>query len=334
MAAADRRPTINDVARVAGVSKSTVSLVLRNSPQVREATREQVRAAMVALGYVYNRAAANLRMASTSLIGLVVNDMRNPFFGEYATSLQMALSEQGYAVVLANTDEDPGLQDAVVSAMVEHGVAALVISPAYGGTPFEILERAGIPAMQVFRKVSADVARFPYITPDYATGGRLATEHLLKAGARRIAFVGGQVGRPVTLERMSGYMAVLAEHGVAPLSMLGRASRRFGHDTALRLASEQRDVDAVLCFNDLVALGVVAGCAQIGRPVGSALKVVGFDGIEEGADSWPGLTTIDCDIAGFGRQVAETVAAWLDSGTPPPPVTRRPVRLVVRGSSG
>jgi LacI family transcriptional regulator len=311
MAAADRRPTINDVARVAGVSKSTVSLVLRNSPQVREATREQVRAAMVALGYVYNRAAANLRMASTSLIGLVVNDMRNPFFGE-----------------------DPGLQDAVVSAMVEHGVAALVISPAYGGTPFEILQRAGIPAMQVFRKVSADVARFPYITPDYATGGRLATEHLLKAGARRIAFVGGQVGRPVTLERMSGYMAVLAEHGVAPLSMLGRASRRFGHDTALRLASEQRDVDAVLCFNDLVALGVVAGCAQIGRPVGSALKVVGFDGIEEGADSWPGLTTIDCDIAGFGRQVAETVAAWLDSGTRPPPVTRRPVRLVVRGSSG
>lgn len=329
-----RRPTINDVAREAGVSKSTVSLVLRNSPHVRQATRDQVRAAMQSLGYVYNRAAANLRMASTSLIGLVVNDMRNPFFGEYATSLQMTLSARGYAVVVANTDEDPELQTSVISAMVEHGVAALVVSPAYGGAPFELIRRAGIPAMQVFRKVSDDVARFPFITPDYATGGRMATTHLLTAGARRVAFVGGQVGRPVTLERMSGYMAVMAEHGLAPVSLLGRVSRRFGHDTALRLAAEYRDVDAVLCFNDLVALGVMSGCAQLGRPVGSALRIVGFDGIEEAADSWPGLTTVDCDIAGFGRQVAETVSGWLETGEAPPPVTRGPVRLVVRGSSG
>lgn len=102
-----RRPTILDVAKAAGVSKSTVSLVLQNSALVRDETALSVREAMAKVGYVYNRAAANLRSASTGLIGLVINDLRNPFFTEFATSMQMALAEQGYATVIGNSDEDP-----------------------------------------------------------------------------------------------------------------------------------------------------------------------------------------------------------------------------------
>ena len=105
-----RRPTIHDVAREAGVSKSTVSLVLQDSPTVRAETRAAVRQAMARIGYVYNRNAANLRKAGVGLIGLVINDLRNPFFTEFATSVQMALSERGFATVIANTDEDPKLQ--------------------------------------------------------------------------------------------------------------------------------------------------------------------------------------------------------------------------------
>ena len=92
-----RRPTIVDVAQAAGVSKSTVSLVLRDSPLVREGTRAAVRAAMARTGYVYNRAAANLRGTGTGLIGLIINDLRNPFFTEFATAVQMALSARGHA---------------------------------------------------------------------------------------------------------------------------------------------------------------------------------------------------------------------------------------------
>ena len=125
----DKRPTIIDVATLAGVSKSTVSLVLQQSPLVREETREDVRRAMAQLGYVYNRAAANLRSSNAGLIGLVINDLRNPFFTEFATAVQMAISEAGYATVVANTDEDPMLQAQVVGSMIEHGVSALVISP-------------------------------------------------------------------------------------------------------------------------------------------------------------------------------------------------------------
>jgi LacI family transcriptional regulator len=330
----DRRPTIIDVARAAGVSKSTVSLVLQNSPLVRPETREGVRRAMADIGYVYNRAAANLRSADAGLIGLVINDLRNPFFTEFATSVQMALSARGYATVIANTDEDPVTQARVVTAMIEHGVAALILSPAYGdeGATFGPLARAGIPAMQVLRRV-APADRFPFAAPDYETGGRLATEHLAARGARRIAFLGGLEGRSVTQRRLAGYLAVLAEAGQTPLVLPGRPGRAFGRDAARTLAEGHPDVDAVLCFNDLVALGLLAGCSALGRPVGGALRVVGFDDIEDCADAFPALSSVSCGIARFGQTVAGTVLDWLQDGSPPPDETLTPVDLIVRASS-
>lgn len=330
----DRRPTIIDVARAAGVSKSTVSLVLQQSAQVRAETREAVQRAMAELGYVYNRAAATLRSANAGLIGLVINDLRNPFFTEFATSVQMALSARGYATVVANTGEEPAVQAQVVGAMIEHGVAALVISPAYGedGGTFDRIARAGIPTLQVLRQV-ADPQDFPFAAPDYETGSRLATEHLLSLGARRIAFVGGIEGRGVVRERMSGYLAALGRQGMPPLVLYGRPGRGFGHEAAQVLAREHPGCDAVVCFNDLVALGLLAGCARIGRQVGRDLRVVGFDDIEECAQAWPALSSVRCGIDAFGRQMAGAVLDWLEAGTRPAAVTRTPVELVPRGSS-
>lgn len=331
----DRRPTIIDVARKAGVSKSTVSLVLQNSPQVREETRELVRKAMVEIGYVYNRAAANLRMANAGLIGLVINDLRNPFFTEFATSLQMALSARGYAAVVANTDEDPALQAQVVAAMIEHGVSALIISPAYGeeAATFDAIARASIPTMQVLRNFEPRVDIFPFAAPDYVEGSRLATKHLLQAGANRIAFVGGLEGRAVTRERMSGYRATLKEAGMTPVVLTGRSSRAFGREAALRLAEEHSEVDAAICFNDLVALGMLSGCAQIGRKVGAEFKIVGFDDIEECAQAYPSLTSVHCNIAGFGERIAATVLDWLEEAIVPAPEVRTNVELIIRDSS-
>jgi LacI family transcriptional regulator len=332
---ADRRPTIIDVALRAGVSKSTVSLVLQNSATVREETRVQVRQAMAEIGYVYNRAAANMRMSNAGLIGLVINDLRNPFFTEFATSLQMALSDRGYAVVIANTDENPQVQAKTVGTMVEHGVSAFIISPAYGdvSATFDAILRAGLPAMQVLRRVDPRTDQLPFAGPDYREGSRIATQHLLDQGARRIAFVGGLEGRAVTQERMSGYLEVLAAKGIAPLVLTGKSSRTFGRDMAHVLAQSHPECDAVLCFNDLVALGVLAGCNALGRQVGDAFKVVGFDDIEDATESYPTLTTVRCDVAGFGRAVASTILDWLENGTLPEPERRSPVELVVRQSS-
>jgi LacI family transcriptional regulator len=328
------RPTIIDVAKAAGVSKSTVSLVLQNSPAVSDSTRQDVRRAMADLGYVYNRAAANLRSAQIGLVGLVINDLKNPFFTEFATAVQMAISEAGYATVVANTDEDPALQARTIAAMIEHGVSGLIISPVYGDeeASFGQLARAGIPAMQVLRKVSPRTDLFPFASPDYAAGGRLAAEHLIASGARRIAFVGGIEGRSVTTERQSGYLAVLAEHGMEPRLMPGRPTRAFGRECADRFI-DALDCDAAVCFNDLVALGVSSGFASRGRVVGRDFRLVGFDDIEEAAQSYPPLTSVQCDIARFGRDMAATLMAWLAAGEVPAPENRSAVKLVIRSSS-
>jgi LacI family transcriptional regulator len=331
----NKRPTIIDVALAAGVSKSTVSLVLQDSPLVKDETRVTVRAAMAEIGYVYNRAAANLRSANVGLIGLVINDLRNPFFTEFATSAQMAFSARGYATVIANTGEDPAIQAQVVASMIEHGVSALVISPTYGdeGATFGPLARAGIPVLQVLRRVSADTGAFPFASFDYAHGGQLATRHLIALGARQIAFVGGPEGRAITQERMSGYLAVMVDAGLEPLILPGRSSRAFGHEAAVMLVRDHAACDAAICFNDLVALGMLSGFAAQGHRVGRDFRLVGFDDIEECAMVYPQLSSVRCNIAGFGQQMAATVLGWLEDGTQPPPETRAGVSLVCRASS-
>jgi LacI family transcriptional regulator len=330
-----RRPTIVDVARQAGVSKSTVSLVLQDSPLVRSNTRAAVRTAMGEIGYVYNRAAANLRSAHAGLIGLVINDLRNPFFTEFATSAQMAFAARGYATVIGNTDEDPGVQAQVVGSMIEHGVSALLISPAYGGeeTTFGPLARAGIPTLQVLRQGTPDVDVFPFASLSYASGGRRAAEHLIAEGARRIAFVGGVADRPITQERMSGYVAVMAERGLPVLAVPGRSSRGFGRQAALDLSLEDPDCDAAICFNDLVALGMISGLAEMGRVVGRDFRLVGFDDIEDCVQVFPHLSSVRCNIAGFAREAAGAMMDWLEDGVRPPAERRLPVDLVIRQSS-
>ncbi len=331
----NKRPTIVDVARHAGVSKSTVSNVLQNSPLVRPATREVVEKAMGALNYVYNRTAANLRGADVELIGLVINDLRNPFFTEFAASAQMTFARRGYATVIANTDENPQMQSQVIASMVEHGVSGFLISPTYvdEAEGLEPVRRAGIPTLQVLRRIDARSEIFPFASLDYATGGRLAAEHLTRLGARRIAFVGGLESRPVTTERMHGYLAVMAEAGLAPVAFHGRPSRAFGRDMALRLAAEHPDIEAAICFSDLVALGMLAGFAQAGVRVGTDFRLVGFDDIEECALTWPQLTSVRCDIARFGRESAEAMLAWLEDGARPPETRLAPVELIPRQSS-
>lgn len=330
------RPTILDVAKQAGVSKSTVSLVLQGNKAVKEATRVAVRQAMADIGYVYNRSAATLRSSSSGLIGLVINDLRNPFFTEFAALFQMELARNGFATVLANTDEDPALQTRMISSLVEHGVSGFIVSPSYGGEreTLAVLKASNTPTLQVFRSLKTDDTEFPFLAPDYPRGGRLAVEHLLEMRCKRIAFLGGLDGRAVTEERMSGYLSVLAEHGMDPVVLTGQATRGFGKAMAAKLHSEYPEVDGAICFNDLVALGVLSASPELGVKIGTDLRVVGFDDIEDCRDSYPSLTSVSCHIPDFAKSTAEQILAWVKNGKVPSMTARSPVELIKRASSG
>lgn len=291
---------------------------------------------MAALNYVYNRSAAGLRSESSGLIGLVINDLRNPFFTEFAASAQTAFAKRGYATIIANTDEDPGAQAQVVSSMIEHGVSALLISPAYGdgGALLDRLERSSIPTLQVLRRVEPTDTRIPFAALDYAAGCALATQHLIDQGAKRIAFFGGIEDAPVTAERLRGYRTVLEEHGRPALHIPGRPSRALGRSLAKLVGDQHPDVDAALCFSDLVALGALSGFAERGVRVGVDFKLVGFDDIEECSLAYPQLTSVRCDLSAFAERAAASVLAWLDDDVRPPTVERLPVGLSIRQSSG
>ncbi|MGI9369174.1 MAG: substrate-binding domain-containing protein, partial [Ruegeria sp.] len=137
-------------------------------------------------------------------------------------------------------------------------------------------------------------------------------------------------GMQVTQERYSGYLEVIKSQGCEPLVLTGRSSRSFGHEAAAKLFQEHPDCDAAVCFNDLVAFGMINACHEYKKVIGCDFQIIGFDDVQEAAECWPALSTVRCDVDAFGEQVAETVVAWLEDEVIPKPVRRTPVRLIER----
>src|SRR6516225_1764702 len=212
-AAGVARATIVDVARRAGVSKSTVSLVLGGSSLVAEATRERVTEAMAELGYIYHRGAATLRGAKSGVLGMVINDLSNPFYVELAIGIEQACQGAGFVPFLANSAEDPVRQQEVIRSMREHGAAGLVLAPAIDTSASDVKGLVvGLPVVQVMRRLPG--LKASVVAPENKEGARKATAHLIAQGHRRIAFVGGVASMLVREERLAGYCAALDEAAI------------------------------------------------------------------------------------------------------------------------
>lgn len=330
-----KRVTIIDIAHHAGVSKSTVSLVLHGSNAIKKETADKVRASMDALGYVYNRAAASLRNTKSGLVGLVVNDLRNPYFTEFAIAAQTALAAKGYVTVIANTDENADNQNDVVRSMLEHDVSAFIICPVHESDPriFKLLGDKKVPVVQVFRHGVQGQDGVPFVGFDYAQGGRIACDHLVRQGARNIAFVGGFEAAAVTTQRRAGFVDVCKAEGMDGVTFYGRPTRAFGQEIAATLRQKHPEIDGVYCFNDLVALGCAEELQRQGVTVGQEVKVVGFDDIDATAHAYPPLTTVHCDVTAAATQAAQVIETWQKEAQVPQQDITLPVTLTVRSST-
>ncbi len=333
----NRRTTIIDIARATGVSKSTVSLVLTGSGKVKAETAEAVRAAMRDLGYVYNRSAASLRNPRSRIVGMVINDLSNPFFAELAIGIERMLRASGVIPFLANTGESLLRQAEVVRSMREHGASGIILCPTADSDAREInaLAGLGMPVVVAIRRVVG--AKVSLVASDNRAGAAAATRHLLALGHRRIGFVGGVKRMSVRQDRLAGFTEGLAGAGVAPDRTLmpeAASTKDGGFEAMSALLDRAERPTAVLCFNDAVAIGAMLALTRHGLLPGGDVAVVGFDDTSEARHVSPALTTVSVGVGDLGERAAQMLLRQIASGSDAIETYIGEARLVVRQSCG
>ncbi|WP_418515750.1 LacI family DNA-binding transcriptional regulator [Curtobacterium flaccumfaciens pv. flaccumfaciens] len=327
-----RPPTIIDVAARAGVSKSLVSMVLRDDPGVSPARRSAVLAAVAELGYRPNRAAAILAGTRTRTIGVIVDDFRNPWYVPMLDGIREALAPHGLRLTLADTRANAHLDSSPFDDLVSLRVDGVVL--AAEGFP-DVVVPADTPV--VIAGAREDVpGGLDVVASDEAAGGRLAADHLIGLGHRRIAHVTGS-GGPAAVRRQAT-VAQLVASGIEPLVYgSGPTSETTGYE-GMRLAlREHPDLTAVFAANDVMAMGAIAAVQEAGLRVPQDVSVIGNDETPLAASPLLRLTTVDPHNDEVGRLAAARLVERIGAaaGTPTDPIrTLVPPTLVVRSTTG
>ncbi|MFT4929806.1 MAG: LacI family transcriptional regulator [Phenylobacterium sp.] len=309
--------TVFDVARVAGVSKSTVSLVLTGSDKVSDKAKLKVEQAIEATGYVYNREAASLRSRRSNLVALVINDLTNPYSAQLAVGLERHISQMGMFSMIVNSGENVDTQAQLVKNLKEYNVAAFIMCPAPGTTAkwTNDLVEQGFPVIHIMREI--DGANVPSVLPDNISGTRQATEHLLQSGYRRIAFLGGNESISDYHQRLCGFVEAMKQADVdcpQHLHIQSDTNRHGGRQAMLKALETEPGLDAVICFSDVIAYGAIEQMRASGKEPGKDIAIVGFDDLEDSRLMSPALSTVHIDADKIGASVCKILANIKENG--------------------
>jgi LacI family transcriptional regulator len=325
----ERRPTMHDVADLAGVSLKTVSRVFNHEPNVRPEVRRRVENAVVSLGFRRNIVAKNLRTGrSTSRVGLVIADLLNPFYAAIATAVEAVANRHSATLIIGSSAEDAVREQAIVTDLLEGHVDGLIVVPTGGDHSYlEPQRRLGVHVVFVDRPaigIEADA-----VVLDNLNGARWATRHLLNLGHRRIGFVGDTEILATTQERLAGYRQALHEAAVGPTEQWERLEEVGGTPTeeSIRdLLAMANPPTAIITGNNRASAGAVRELLTHRRDI----AFIGFDDFEL-ADAL-GISVIAYDTMELGREAARLALARLDDPTGPPRHVEIPTRLIQRGS--
>jgi LacI family repressor for deo operon, udp, cdd, tsx, nupC, and nupG len=286
------RPTIYDVARLAGVSTATVSRALNDTGQIAPGTRAAIDAAVEQLGYRPNTIARSLVTKSTQTIALLLPDITNPFYAALVAGIQKQALEAGHTMLLCTTEGDPEREEQYLNLLRAKQVdGALVDGLRLPPDRIARFVRDGFPIVCLDRDV--DSTSVPLVQVDNRLGARLATEHLLSLGHLRIAHVSGAPELRISEERVEGYRDALRAAGLTPdpgLVRPGYFSEEGGYEATRNLMN--RGYSALFAANDLSAVGAIAALAEQGYRVPDDISVVGFDDLRLAAFTTPPLTTV------------------------------------------
>lgn len=326
-----RRPTIRDVAERAGVSKSLVSLVLQGSGNVSAARRQSVLRAMEELGYRPNRIARSLSAPRTSTVGVLLNDLRNPWFVELLEGLTATVHAAGVSPVLADSWTNLRIGRPSVDALLEQRIDGLVVvGTTAEASGVESAAAAGLPVVLAGTR-EPHLPRVDVVVNDDDAGARQATEHLLHLGHRRIAHLQGP-GEIAELRR-AGYEHAMRTAGVEPCVVAGGMSEESGYAAAHRLITAADRPTAIFAFNDIAAIGVLSAAADQGLAVPGDLSVVGYDNTYLSRIRHLSLTSVDNGNLAVGVQAGAYFLERLTQPELPARLHLVPTALQVRGST-
>ncbi|MBO0347011.1 LacI family DNA-binding transcriptional regulator [Roseibium sp. CAU 1637] len=331
-----KRLTLSHIADQLGISTATVSLALRNSPLVAEDTRATVKRTAEEIGYIYNRSAASLRTARSQIVGVAVHDILNPYFAEAFAALETVLEEQGQMIFICNHRDNVKRQRAFINTLLQHRADGVILCPSVDTTAEEInrLVGQGIPVTLMCRQVPKVWA--PCILGDDVAGAYAVTKHLIERGHSKIAMVGGRRDSSTGRDRHAGWCKALQEAGIDPTAQLDlpeAMTQADGREAVQTILEAPDRPSAVMCFNDLVALGMMPMFRRHKLEPGPDIAVTGYDDIDGAAARTPALTTVQNHPDKIGRLAALTLLRQIAGERVPHTPIRIEPELRIRESS-
>ncbi|ASN53414.1 LacI family DNA-binding transcriptional regulator [Sinomonas sp. R1AF57] len=317
--------TRKDVARLAGVSTAVVSYVVNGSKNVSPATAAKVRDAIAVLGYRPNAAARALKLGSSEMLGMIVPDATNPFFAALSHAVEVVAAERGYALLIANSAGSLATERRHLGNFAGRRLDGVFLSSVLFEPDLRDLEAAEIPA--VLLNHSTESPGFDSVGVDLRGGAKLAVEHLVEHGHRKIGLImGTNTGGDLDAREVGWREAIEAAGLQAGPVMRGPFSREGGYQAGRWLLNEADRPTAVFASSDLQAVGLLLACHQAGVRVPEDLAIVSFDGSPEAEYSWPPLSTVAQPVEEMARAAVEALVG--DGGhrrnrTFPPALIRR-----------
>jgi len=333
--------TIKDIAKRAGVSHSTVSRALRMNNLVSDETARQIRQVAQEMGYRPSAVARSLKTKRTQVLGVIVSSISDPFFSEILNGIEVSAQARGYSLFIAASQHDPIKERQIVQTMMEQRTDGVIIcsssfSPEHGRQ----LLSYGFPVVVVNHQGSES---FNYsIYHDDVDGSSQITQHLISLGHKRIAYLGNSQSGKTTQDRLQGFLDAMEKADLeVPESYIHHVAGgepSLGAESVEYFARLTPGPTAIVCFNDMLAIGVLKGCQLAGLRVPEDLSVTGFDNITFSAFTSPSLTTIDQPKFSIGQEAAQLLLDLLQAvdGTIPdtPNVKVLQGKLLVRESTG
>jgi DNA-binding LacI/PurR family transcriptional regulator len=326
--------SIKDIARVAGVSHSTVSRALRNSPLVNPKTIQEIQGIARELGYQPSAIARGLVTRKTLTIGVVVTTIADPFVSEVVIGIELAANDSGYSVFLADSNADPAREKNVVHSFAERRVDGIVVTSSRVGALYTpLLSQMMVPIVLINNQHPGEFVHSVMI--DNVQGSKEATDHLIRLGHRRIAYVGDQYGHQSDTERFAGYREALdlaCLPFVPELVVHGDGKPEGGELATNRLLAQPDPPTALFCYNDMTALGALRSVQRHGLRVPADLSLIGFDDIFFVSYTQPQLTTVRQPMQRMGRMAMEGLLKLM-SGQSAAEAIKVPAELIVREST-